>query len=242
MTRRDFIRTTAMAAAAAPAMNSPVIVPVRRIVDGHARCTPEELRRFWWSIWPEAVRDFNAGGIQLRTTDAPGEIRRSAADRPLFTGLERGVINLVLTDRLPLYWDSARALPGVTTIYESYHLCLIALRYAHGNQAPFFSVNTCVHELLHALMQDIFVSHPKWFQTGGRELRIDSYATGLWLFHDGAAIRKSARAYLDRLRSAPRARTSPDSFAETSPGPPIAAIALEYPSRGSRLPSEGDQS
>jgi hypothetical protein len=98
-------------------------------------------------------------------------------------------------------WDNGRALAGITTIQGGYHVCLIALQYAHGNQVPYLSVNTCVHELLHALMQDVFVRRPTWYQTGGREFRIDSYATGLWLFHDGAAIRKSAQAYLDRLRS-----------------------------------------
>jgi hypothetical protein len=32
-------------------------------------------------------------------------------------------------------------------------------------------------------------------------MRIDWYATWLWQFHEGAAIRKSAQAYLARLRS-----------------------------------------
>src|SRR5262249_42249412 len=82
---------------------------------------------------------------------------------------------------------------------EGYHLCLIALRYAHGNQVPFLSVNTCLHEILHALMQDIFVSRPRWFETAGREYRIDACATALWLFGDGAGIRQSARHYVSRL-------------------------------------------
>ena len=111
-------------------------------------------------------------------------------------------MNLVLTDHIPMKWDNGRALAGITTIQGGYHVCLIALQYAHGNQVPFLSVNTCVHELLHALMQDVFVRRPTWYQTGGREFRIDWYATGLWLFHDGAAIRKSAQAYLNRLRTA----------------------------------------
>jgi hypothetical protein len=200
-----------MATVAAFAAESPVIVPVRRMVDAHAKCPAEQLHRFWWNIWPEAVRDFNACRIHLQTSDANGEIRRSAGDRPIFIGLERGVINLFLTDHLPLYWDNSRALAGVTTIYEGYHLCLIALRYAHGHQVPFFSVNTCVHELLHALLQDVFVSSPKWYQTGGREFRIDSCATGLWLFHDGASIRQSAQSYVDRLRSVVAARPSSGS-------------------------------
>jgi len=45
------------------------------------------------------------------------------------------------------------------------------------------------------------VTRPGNLQTGERELRADSYATRLWLFHDGAAIRKSAAEYLARLRS-----------------------------------------
>ncbi|MBZ5725352.1 MAG: hypothetical protein LAP87_10170 [Acidobacteriia bacterium] len=205
MTRRDFIWT-----AAAPAMASAaparLAVPVHRVVDGWAQLRPEQLQRFWWSIWPEAVRDFGRGGIALQTSDGPGEVRHSPADRPVFIGLRRGIVNLVLTDHIPMYWDMGRALAGVTTIYDGYHLCMLALRYAHGNQIPFVSVNTCVHELLHALLQDVFVSHPKRFQGGEREFRNDWYATCLWLFHDGAAIRQSARAYLDRLRSgaAPR--------------------------------------
>ena len=141
------------------------------------------------------------GGIGLQTSDGPGEVRRSPGDWPIFVGLRRGVINLVLTDHIPMKWDNGRALAGVTTIQDGYHVCLIALRYAHGNQVPFISVNTCVHELLHALLQDVFVRRPSWFQTGSREARIDWYATWLWQFHEGAAIRKSAQAYLARLRS-----------------------------------------
>jgi hypothetical protein len=128
--------------------------------------------------------------------------RRTAADKPFFIGLRRGAINLVLTGHIPLYWDAGRALPGVTTIYDGYHVCMLALPYAHGNRLPFLSVNTCVHELLHALLQDVLVPNPKWFQSGAREFRVDWYATRLWLFHDGAAIRKSAQQYLYRLRAA----------------------------------------
>ena len=200
MTRRDFIRTAAAASihSGAPAR---LRVPVHRITDSRAQCPAEELHHFWWSIWPEAVREFGRGGIELQTSDGPGEVRRSPGDKPIFIGLRRGVINLVLTDHVPLYWDNDRALAGVTALWEGYPVCMIALRYAHGNQIPFLSVNTCVHELLHVLLQDIFVSRPKWYQSGGRELRIDWYATGLWLFGDGASIRKSTEACLGRLRS-----------------------------------------
>jgi hypothetical protein len=197
MTRREFVGSAVLAAWAKPVV---VSVPVHRMTDARAKVTPEQFRRFWGSIWPQAVRDLAAGGIQLQITDGPGEIRRSPADRPLFTGLRRGAINLVLTDRLPLYWDNARALPGVSTILDGYHICLLSLWYAHGHQVPFASVNTCLHELLHALMQDIFVPRPTSYQTVWREARIDAYATGLWLFGDGASVRTSAQGYVNRLR------------------------------------------
>jgi hypothetical protein len=199
MTRRDFIWTTIALPSTTPAQ---VTVPIHRIVDAKARFPSGSLQRFWSSIWREAVTDFGHGGIQLQTTDGPGEVGHTAADRPLFTGLRRGVLNLVLTDRLPLYWDNARSLAGVTTLDRGYHLCLIALRYAHGDRVPFLSVNTCVHEILHALLLDIFLTRPSAYQVAEREYRIDWYATRLWLFHDGAAVRRSAQAYLDRLRAA----------------------------------------
>jgi hypothetical protein len=103
-------------------------------------------------------------------------------------------------------WDNGRALAGATTLREGYCVCMIALRYAHGHQVPFLSTNTCVHEMLHALLQDIFVNRPNWLQTGERESRIDWYATLLWLFQDGTAIRRSAEICLNRLRSAVTAR------------------------------------
>jgi len=207
VTRRNFIFTAATAAAAG--RSSPparVLVPIHRVMDSRARCSPEQLHHFWSSIWPETVRNFSGGGIGLQTTDGPGEVRRSPADNPIFVGLRRGAINLVLTGHIPMKWDNGRALAGVTTIHDGYHVCLVALQYAHGNQIPFLSVNTCVHELLHALLQDVFVRRPAWYQTDGREFRIDCYATGLWLFHNGAAIRQSAQTYLDRLRAADAAR------------------------------------
>jgi hypothetical protein len=210
MTRREIVHSAALATAA-PTAKATLIVPVHRVMDARAICTPEQLRRFWWSIWPEAVRDFNRCKNKFQTSDAKGEIRRTAADRPVFIGLERRVLNLVLTDHIPMYWDNGRALAGVTKLYEGYHLCVIALSYAHANQVPFLSVNTCVHEFLHALMLDIFARRPTWLHTGEEEFRIDSYATRLWLFHDGAAIRESAQAYVDRLRLSAGSRSLPTS-------------------------------
>ncbi len=190
-----------MTPAAAAAASSPLVVPVRQVLDIRPNFTVEQVRRFSSGIWREAVRDFDRCGVQLRGGAGTGEIRRSPGDRPILIGLERGVINLVITDHIPMKWDVGRALAGVTVLYEGYHVCMIALNSAHGHQVPFVSVNTCVHELLHAFMGDIFMSHPKWYQTGSREFRIDCYATELWLFHNGGVIRKAAETYLPRLRA-----------------------------------------
>jgi hypothetical protein len=190
VTRRQFL------AAAAP---DRVTVPLHRITDTRVRCGPAPLARFWSSVWPEAYRVFQRGGVDLRTTDGPGEIRRSAADRPLFIGLRRGAVNLVLTDHLPMHWEKGRARAGASTLVEGCAVCVVALLYAHGNQVPYLSVNTCVHEILHVLLQDIYAPEPKWLETGERELAVDSQATQLWLFGAGADVRRSARACLKRL-------------------------------------------
>jgi len=167
-----------------------------------AKCSREQFRKFWFSVWPQAVREFGECGVQLETTDAPGAVRHLADGRPMFSGLERGALNLFLTDYVPMYWDNGRGLSGVTTMLDGgYHLCLIAINYSHGNLIPLVSVNTCVHEMLHALMQDIWLQHPGEWRTGEREFRIDAYATDLWVFRRGAAIRRSAQQYVDRLRA-----------------------------------------
>ena len=192
MTRRSFLLSASAATAA-----TPIVVPVRRVMDKRAKCTPKQLHQWWSVIWPQAAREFGRAGIRLQTTDAPGEIKRTASDRPLFTGLQRGAVNLAITDHIPLDYG---ATAGVTTRWQGYDLCVIALSDAHANQVPYFSVNTCVHELLHLLLQDVYLNKPKWYQTGEREFRIDWYATRLWLFGEGAAIRKSTASYLKRLR------------------------------------------
>ena len=172
MTRRDFLWTAALSTATASGAPAPLILPLHRVLDRRAKCTPEQLRRFSSNIWPEAVRDFNRCGIQFRTSQATGEIRLSPSGRPIFIGLERGVINMVVTDHLPMHWDNGRALAGVTTIHEGHHLCVIALSYAHGHRVPFLSVNTCEHELLHALLQDIPVVKARTTSRAAGEMRI----------------------------------------------------------------------
>jgi hypothetical protein len=199
VTRRRLLGLAA--AGASPSAAGPLGVPVHRVTNARAQFPSGMLRRFWSAIWPEAYRDFHRSGIRLEATDAEGAIRRSPGDRPLFDGVRRGAVNLVLTDRIPMHWDNGRALAGVSTIDGGYHLCVIALRYAHGHQVPFLSVNTCVHELLHVLLQDIFIDRPAWHRAGRHEARIDWFATRMWLFGDAAEVRRSAGDYLKRLRA-----------------------------------------
>ena len=200
MTRREILVGLGAAAGARAETSGQLTVPIRRVVDSRTKCTSEELRRFWGDIWPEAYGDFRKAGIQLQITDGAGEIKRSPGGRPVFVGLEPRVLNLVITDHIPLNWDRGRSGSGVTTRYDGYHICLIAMEEAHGNQVPYLSVNTCVHELLHALLGDVYVKRESWYQAGWREFRTDWYATRLWLFGDGAALRVLAAEYLNRLR------------------------------------------
>jgi hypothetical protein len=99
-------------------------------------------------------------------SDGPGEVKQSPGDNPIFVGLQRGKINLVVTDTIPTYWDGGRALAGVSTIHDGYHISMISLRYAQRNQIAFLSVNTCLHEILHVLLQDIFLQAPKAVSVG----------------------------------------------------------------------------
>jgi hypothetical protein len=156
-------------------------------------------KHFWSRIWKEAVDDFGRCGINLPVTCEAGEIRRTASDKPIFTGLGDRTLNLMVTQRLPAEWDRGRGVAGVTTMWEGRHLCAIALDYAHGHRIPFVAVNTCVHELLHAFMLDIFERRPPGIEGSAREFRIDTYATRMWLFGDGSAVRDSTAAYLKRL-------------------------------------------
>jgi len=205
MTRRALLTAACCATGRTAFGTGDLVLSVHQVMDGRARCTPSQLREFSETIWPEAERDFGRCGLRFAIDSGPGEIRRSPSDAPIFVGLQRARLNLVLTDLIPMNWDRARGLAGLTTVWQGYHVCVIALEYAHPNRIPFVAVNTCEHELLHAILQDIFENRPAGLAGEAREMRIDAYATRLWLFHEGADVRESARAYIDRLRSGPRA-------------------------------------
>ena len=204
-TRRDALRL-AVWGAAGSAPSGRLAVPIHRVTDAVARYPRGALGSFWSNLWPEAYRNFASDGIDLVCTDAQGEVRHSPSDRPVFLGLRGGVINLVLTDHVPMHWDRGRSVAGISAIYDGLCISVIALRYANANQAPLLSVNTCVHELLHVLMQDVFKPRPTWSSKGGGEAHIDWLATRLWLFHDGRTIRESARRCLVRLNALGGAR------------------------------------
>lgn len=158
-------------------------------------------QREWFAsqLWGQAVRDFASIGVRLESHAAIGEIKRSPAGRPVFTTLEYRLVNIVVTDVVPMAWDRGRGLGGVTTRWEGYDVCVISLAHAHGHQIPFVSVNTCVHELLHVLLNDVRENRPEGLAGDMRELRTDWYATRLWLFSEGAFIRESASKYLRRF-------------------------------------------
>ena len=193
--------------ALAPASRS-LNLPIHLIADARVNWAPGRLEHFHQTLWYEAERDFARCGIALDVTRMPGEVRRTPSDRPLFVGLARGVLNVVLTGQVPLTWDTGRCLSGVTTLFQGYHLCVIAVDYAHAHQIPLLSVNTCVHELLHVVMRDIFERRPQGWRGSAREFRIDLLATRLWLFGDPGPIPASAAQYVRQLRSQDAERRS----------------------------------
>ena len=200
--RREFLLASL---AAAP--DSPVEVPVRVVIDRDAKWWPGQLKDFSDRIWPECARDFLRGGVALKTSRGEGRVERPNGREPVISGLDPAALNAVITERIPEEWDRGRAVAGVTTLYRDYHLCLIALRRAHGNRIPFVAVNTCTHELLHAVLGDIFESKPKGMTGEWRESRIDAIATKLWWWGGGGAIRESARVYVERLKASYYPRT-----------------------------------
>lgn len=192
MTRRTWLGTTAPPLLANA--EAAVVVPVQIIVDKRVR----PRRRRWNELWGQALRNFRAAGVELDWKEGEGEVERPQYREPVISGLMRGRLNVVVTDRVPYEWDKGRAWNGVTMVYRGYHLCLIALDYAHGHQAPLISLNTVVHEMLHALLGDIFVRKPHELLAQGREFRVDAVATRLWLFGDGS-VRKPASVYIKTL-------------------------------------------
>lgn len=201
MNRRDFIACLAVPASARAATSPPrIVIPVRRALDTRARWTEPELRRFYTTIWDEALGNLSKCGVDLHVTTETGEIRQYPSGRPKFMGVHPAMLNVMLTDSLPMAWDGGRAIAGTSTIYEGHHVSVIALRYAHGHRLPWIAVNTVLHELLHFLLLDVFVSRPGMIRARWREERVDWHATRLWLLGGDDAVRQSAGQYLQRLR------------------------------------------
>ena len=199
MTRRQFFTVTAISRALAAAPNA-VVVPVHHIIDSMAKWAPGEVERFWRRLWPAASRQLGRCGVRFESSFGTGGVWRPPGREPVVSGLERHMLNLVITNRIPMEWDRGRTLNGVTARYRGFHLCMIAMDHAHGLEVPLVSVNTCTHELLHALMLDIFEDRPGGVAGQWREFRIDWYATRLWLGTSSAEVRESARQYVSRLK------------------------------------------
>lgn len=203
MRRREMLAVLATAGSAWAGTSPPrLTIPVHRVTNRRVQWKEQELRQFSSAIWDEAARDLARGGIDLRLTTAEGEVKAYPSSRPLFVGLERGKLNVVLTDWLPQDWDAGRAIAGISTVYEGYHVSAISLRYAHGHRIPFLAVNTVLHEVLHFLLLDVFVAKPGMLRAGWREERVDWHATRLWLSGGDAVVRESGQRYLQTLMAA----------------------------------------
>jgi hypothetical protein len=182
-----------LAGTPAPAV---VEVPVLYVTNKHARCSAVEVSRFRSVVWDEAVRVFARCGVLLRVVERTGEVLKYPSGRPRFLELDRRRVNVVLSDNVPLDWDNARYSPGIAAAYEGFAVCVIAMPRAHANRIPFLAVNTVVHELLHILLEDIFVAPGGLLRDHGRETRVDWHATRMWLFGADATVRESAREFM----------------------------------------------
>ena len=196
LTRRMFLL-----APLAKAASAGLVLPVRQIIDAKAQFAPGQIQRVWFEVWAEAVRDLASCGIQVDRSQGAGDIWRPPGREPVISGLAPGVINIVVTGRVPMWWDRGRALNGVTLKYRGHHVCVIALAHAHKHRIPLVAVNTCLHELLHALLLDILETRPAGAAGEAREFRIDWHATRMWLLGGDGVVRESAKRYVELLRA-----------------------------------------
>ncbi len=138
LTRRQLLGAMA-AGGALTGRAGDLVVPVHQIFDGSTKWNQERLSWFRSRLWPEAEGDLKKCGIRLQVTSATGDVERPAWREPVVKGLQRGVINFVITGRIPILWDRGRGLSGVSSLYRGHHMCMIALIRANMHQAPFIS-------------------------------------------------------------------------------------------------------
>jgi hypothetical protein len=174
-------------------------VPVQVVLNKLAKWTSAERDSFRNNVWNEAVQVLRKCGISLRATEREGEIHKYPSGRPRIVGMQYGVLNIVLTDTIPMAWDNGRGVAGVATVYEGYHLALISIRAAHGNRVPFLHVNTVLHELIHMFFEDFYVPREGRLSGQAHEHVIDWHATRMWLFSDGDHVKHSAAQYIKCL-------------------------------------------
>lgn len=210
MTRRRWaggllagVRAWAAGGERAGAAGGDVVVPLHHVLDRRAACRARHVRDFWGRVWPQAVADFEQCGVRFAVTSGEGEVERPAWRTPVVQGLRRGCLNVVVTDRIPVQWDGGRGLAGVTTMYRGHAMCMIAIARAHGHRIPFVATNTCTHEMLHAVLGDVFENRPAGWRGQARESRMDAVATGLWFGWRDGGVRAGAGEFLGRVGGHP---------------------------------------
>jgi hypothetical protein len=184
---------TARGAQPAPAA---LEIPVQVVVNKLAKWSQAERDSFRSNVWNEAVQVLRKCGIVLRTVEHEGEIHKYPSGPPRIVGLGYKVLNIVLTDTIPMAWDNGRGVAGVATVYEGYHLTLISILASHGNRVPFLHVNTLVHELIHMFFEDFYLPREGRLSGQAHEHVIDWHATRMWLFSDDGAVKQSAFQYI----------------------------------------------
>src|SRR5438270_14036321 len=117
MTRRELFSMVLFAVVRRPA---PLTLPVHIVQDSAAKLGPKVLRRFWNVTWPEALRNLAFAGIRVQTTFEHADMWKPDFRPPIIGGVQKGVLNLVLTNRIPDEWDRGLAINGVTTLYRGF--------------------------------------------------------------------------------------------------------------------------
>src|ERR1044071_5681974 len=101
-TRREFLGLMPATLVARAATTAPLVtVPVDILIDKDAKLSEYTIRSFW-ALWAEAVRDFGWCGVFFQTRIRDAGMWRPPHRQPVIAGLGEGVLNLVVTNSIPL--------------------------------------------------------------------------------------------------------------------------------------------
>jgi hypothetical protein len=168
-----------LAAAAACRSKAPRILCVNFLLDSESIPAARHIRYFHDRIWREACEDLAKLGISVEMVTGRGCVHRPPDRAPVFEGLIRGAINIVLTRTVPMHWDRCRGMKGLAFRAGGYDVCLLALDHAHAFRFPYLATNSCLHELLHFLLGDVDAKKPGGLAGEWREFCVDALATHL---------------------------------------------------------------